>query len=50
MIVECEHKQSKYPVAMKIISKKNMTMGQIDDARDAIKMYRVSQHENVLKL
>jgi len=39
MIVESEHKKSKYPVAMKIISKKNLGMGELDDLRDMIKMY-----------
>ena len=41
LIFECEHKISKYPVTMKIISKKKLGLPEIDELRDMIKMYQI---------
>ena len=50
IIVQGFHKKSKKQVAIKIISKKNMKMQEIDNTRDQIKMYQITEHHNTVKL
>lgn len=37
-------------MAIKIIEKTNLTFGEVDDIRDALTMYQIAQHHNVVSL
>lgn len=50
IIVEGQHKMSNIQVAIKIISKKDKSVTEIEAIRDFIKMYQIAQHYYVVKL
>ena len=50
IIIKGIHKSTKREVAIKIISKKNLTGPQIEDLRDLYKIYPIAQHHNIVRL